>query len=578
MKKRILSFILLIALLCALPCEVVLAAPAEKPTIEFAINALKERVDAKFTESPSAEPYFTDNHKQCQKAGGTSSEHNNSNCYRYRLFNRCVGFARYATAILYGDNTFLHEGTPIGYNFSWGNTVYFDKIGTASVDDSDEVINLLSKAKKGDVVEVIRASSGYNHAMIFLSNSGTTSFNVYHANWAQNCNIAYNQSVNFTVSKYSGATISIYHSKNYEYLYGDDGLGGTGGPVGKPTIKLDSTIKIVSVDNPNRTSIGVRMAIENPSYLYLEYYGLQYRKIGDSTFNTVRTTPPPPTSSPWGKGWSSLYMKADGLAEHTNYEFRAFARMDGQTLYSGITKPYLTAHIHKENGVTICPVCGEYMPAALDMIIGGTQTLAVNVPNPPVTWSSSNTKVAKVDKNGKVTAVGTGKATIKATSDGKTAGTSAVTVHQYVTMRLGKTIAIQNGKKTSIDNIGTKPFLISGRTMLPLRFVGEKMGGKVLYKSDSQPITLTYGNTKVEFRLGNKQMKVTTGSSSKTITLDVAAQKVGAKTYIPLRAIGQALGFDVYYEAGTEYIVVNNPKMTPAVRDARLAEARKVIK
>jgi|GEM_PF-2206643 len=218
------------------------------------------------------------------------------------------------------------------------------------------------------------------------------------------------------------------------------------------------------------------------------------------------------------------------------------------------------------------------------MITGKTHTLKAtvtptNATNKAVTWSSSDAKVAKVDQNGKVTAVGAGKVTIKATAkdgSGKSAGVT-ITVHQYVTMKVGKTTAIQNGVKTSIDNAGSKPIKISGKTMVPLRFVGEKMGGKVGYVNDSKPITMSYGNTTVEFRLGDKRMKVTTGSSSKTITLEVAAQKVGGKTYIPLRAIGQALGFDVYYEAGTEYIVVNNPKMTAAIKNERLAEAKKVI-
>jgi len=222
---------------------------------------------------------------------------------------------------------------------------------------------------------------------------------------------------------------------------------------------------------------------------------------------------------------------------------------------------------------------------ASNMIVGNTRTLKANITpanatNKAVTWSSSNTKVATVNQSGKVTAKFPGKATIKATAkdgSGKSAS-STITVHQYVTMRIGKTTAIMNGVKTNIDNAGTKPFIISGKTMLPLRFVGEKMGGKVKYISDSQPITMSYGNTKVEFRLGNKQMKVITGSTTKTITLDVPAQKVGGKTYVPIRAISQALGFDVYYEAGTEYIVVNNPKMTTAVKSARLAEARNIIK
>ena len=219
------------------------------------------------------------------------------------------------------------------------------------------------------------------------------------------------------------------------------------------------------------------------------------------------------------------------------------------------------------------------------MITGNARTLRAtitptNATNKAVTWSSTNKKVVKVDQTGKITAIGAGKATIKATAkDGsKKSASVTITVHQYVTMRIGKTTAIMNGKKTSIDNAGTKPFKISGKTMLPLRFVGEKMGGKVKYVNDKTPITMTYGGTTVEFKLGDKKMKVITSSSSKTITLDVAAQKVKGKTYIPLRAIGQALGFDVYYEAGTEYIVVNNPKMTAAVKKERLAEAKKVIK
>ena len=219
------------------------------------------------------------------------------------------------------------------------------------------------------------------------------------------------------------------------------------------------------------------------------------------------------------------------------------------------------------------------------MVFGNTRTLQAtvtptNATNKAVTWSSSNAKVVKVDQKGKITAVGSGKATIKATAkdSSKKSASVTITVHQYVTMQMGKTTAIMNGTKTSIDNAGTKPFKISGKTMLPLRFVGEKMGGKVKYVNDKTPITMSYGNTKVEFKLGDKKMKVITGSSTKIITLDVAAQKVKGKTYIPLRAIGQALGFDVYYEAGTEYIVVNNPKMTPEVKKERLAEAKKVIK
>jgi len=220
-----------------------------------------------------------------------------------------------------------------------------------------------------------------------------------------------------------------------------------------------------------------------------------------------------------------------------------------------------------------------------DMIKGKTAILKAMVTptegtNKAMTWSSSNTKIASVNQSGKVTANFPGTVTIKATArDGsKKSASVTINVHQYVTMRIGKTTAIQNGKATTIDSAGTKPFKISGKTMVPLRFVGEKMGGTVEYISAAEPIRMSYGDTTVEFKLNSKNMKIIKENASTTVLLEVSAQLVQGKTYIPLRAVSQALGFDVYYEAGTEYIVVNNPKMSVSVKTARLAEAKSVIK
>jgi len=186
---------------------------------------------------------------------------------------------------------------------------------------------------------------------------------------------------------------------------------------------------------------------------------------------------------------------------------------------------------------------------------------------------------------GKVTTKGAGTATITAkTVNGKTA-TCKVTVTQqgsqpsptYVSLRIWHNRAIYNGKQTTIDNVGTRPFKIDGRAMLPIRFVSEKMGAKVTYKDDKTPIKIVYGAKTVTFLLGGKTMTVTENGNSKTVTLDVVAQKRDGKTFIPLRAIGEALGFDVYYEAKEEYILVANPKMDAATRNARLEEARKYI-
>ena len=221
--------------------------------------------------------------------------------------------------------------------------------------------------------------------------------------------------------------------------------------------------------------------------------------------------------------------------------------------------------------------------SAKDLIVGKSFTITPtispsNATDKTVTWSSSKSSVASVSSGGKVTAKAAGTATITAkTSNGKTA-TCKVTVHTYVSLRIGYTAAIQNGVQGYIDNMGTKPFLISGKTMLPIRFVGEKMGATVTYVNDKTPIKLVLGKITVTFTLGQKVMYVNNDGKKTTVTLDVPAQTKDGKTYIPLRAIGEAFGFDVFYDSNTKIIVVNNPKMTPAIKTARLNEAKGYIK
>ena len=219
-----------------------------------------------------------------------------------------------------------------------------------------------------------------------------------------------------------------------------------------------------------------------------------------------------------------------------------------------------------------------------NMLVGKSATLkAVVVPIVPIatiTWSSSNTSVATVNSSGKVTAKAPGAAKITLKSaDGKTASVT-ITVHRYVSLRIGKTAAIQNGQTTTIDQDGSKPLTIGGRTMLPVRFVGEKMGAKVKYINDKTPIVITYGDKKIELTLGSKELKITQNGKTQKIQLDVAAQKIKGRTFLPLRAIGQALGFDVYYkkDGSAEYVVVNNPKMSASVKSARIAEAKSKLK
>ena len=90
---------------------------------------------------------------------------------------------------------------------------------------------------------------------------------------------------------------------------------------------------------------------------------------------------------------------------------------------------------------------------SLDLIEGGTETLTAtvspdNATNKKVSWKSSDTAVATVDDNGKVTAVKAGSATITVTADGdKTATCSVKVTEQAKIMITGNTakVPVQGG-------------------------------------------------------------------------------------------------------------------------------------
>jgi len=268
----------------------------------------------------------------------------------------------------------------------------------------------------------------------------------------------------------------------------------------------------------------------------------------------------------WGAGFNAAYGLGNGTRRDSTYLKQAFFNEKSHLKLSLSDKPVKTLSLSQT--LTVSPGQSIQLNPTIQPI---------DASNTRLTWSSSNTKIATVDQTGKVTGKTAGKVTItaKAASGVKATCQTTVLTPSYVTMKIGSQKAIQNGKKTTIDNAGTKPYIASGRTMLPLRFVSEKMGGTVKYVSDSEPIVLTYGDKKVEIRLNSKSMKVISGSSSKTVELDVAAQKRGGKTYIPLRAIGQALGFDVYYDSGQKFVIIRNVKMTEAERKNYINEAKK---
>ena len=124
---------------------------------------------------------------------------------------------------------------------------------------------------------------------------------------------------------------------------------------------------------------------------------------------------------------------------------------------------------------------------------------------------------------------------------------------------IGKEIALVNGVATFS---GAVPYVSSGRTMVPFRFLGESIGAKVSFTTDPKSgkvLTVTYdlaGKT-VTLVIGSKTAVV----GDTTVELDAAPEITGGKTYVPLRFVTTALGGTVDWDAAAKKATIKySPK------------------
>jgi hypothetical protein len=93
-----------------------------------------------------------------------------------------------------------------------------------------------------------------------------------------------------------------------------------------------------------------------------------------------------------------------------------------------------------------------------------------------------------------------------------------------------------------------EPFIESGRTLIPLRGVFEKMGYSVSWDGDTKTAELSAAGRNIKIT-ANADNILSNGSS---IQIDVPAKIVNGSMYIPLRAVGEASGAIVSWDSNTK--------------------------
>lgn len=120
-----------------------------------------------------------------------------------------------------------------------------------------------------------------------------------------------------------------------------------------------------------------------------------------------------------------------------------------------------------------------------------------------------------------------------------TFGEQDIPVGTSVVMTIGSNDFVVNNEVVSVEDAA--PYIANDRTYVPFRALGEALGAEVVWDNDARTVTYTLGKTEVVMTIGEKTYTV----NGEEKTMDVAPEITNDRTYVPVRFVGEALGFKV---------------------------------
>lgn len=97
------------------------------------------------------------------------------------------------------------------------------------------------------------------------------------------------------------------------------------------------------------------------------------------------------------------------------------------------------------------------------------------------------------------------------------------------------------------------PVISNGRTMVPVRFIGEALGANFLWEEKSRKVSYIYNEILIEIFIDQQQAFV----NRQQIMLDTAPFIIAGRTLVPLRFIGEHLGASVVWDEATRTVTIN---------------------
>lgn len=108
----------------------------------------------------------------------------------------------------------------------------------------------------------------------------------------------------------------------------------------------------------------------------------------------------------------------------------------------------------------------------------------------------------------------------------------------------------------SVVSFDQPPVIIDGRTLVPMRFIFQKLGATVEWDGETSTATGTLDGIVVKIQNQNNVMT----KNGAEIELDVPAQIINSRTLVPVRAISEAFGCLVDWNNDTRTVIIATQK------------------
>ena len=144
------------------------------------------------------------------------------------------------------------------------------------------------------------------------------------------------------------------------------------------------------------------------------------------------------------------------------------------------------------------------------------------------------------------------------------------TFKEGVALLVDNSNAYAKEKLTKVDttNQDVAPVIIEDRTLVPVRFISESFDAKVSWDETTGIVGVEGAGKTISLKIGSADMTV----DGNNVVLDVPADTINDRTMIPLRALVEALGKNVFWDERGLILITNNDRTVDAAKESKLVD------